>query len=86
MDKENFFMSNLEKYNNVFIECFEIEESKLNQDLVYSSIPEWDSIGHMGLIAEIEELFDIMMETDDVIDFSSYEIGINIIKKYGVEI
>ena len=47
---------------------------------------EWDSVGHMGLMAEIEEAFDIQLEMDDVIDFGSYDKGKEILKKYNVEI
>ena len=77
-------MSNLEKYNNAFIEAFEIDDFKL-EGLTYQSIPEWDSVGHMSLVACIEDAFDIMMETDDIIDFSSYEKGKEILAKYDVE-
>ena len=77
-------MSNLEKYNNAFIEAFEIDASKL-EGLTYQGIPEWDSVGHMSLVACIEDAFDIMMETDDIIDFSSYEKGKEILAKYDVE-
>ena len=77
-------MSNLEKYNNAFIEAFEIDESRL-EGLTYQGLPEWDSVGHMSLVACIEDAFDIMMETDDIIDFSSYEKGKEILAKYDVE-
>lgn len=79
-------MDNKEKYNEIFINCFEIEGEQLNQDLTYNSIDNWDSVGHMGLIAELEDAFDIMMETDDIIDFSSYEKGKEILAKYHIEI
>ncbi|MGF0468595.1 acyl carrier protein [Lysinibacillus sp. fkY74-1] len=79
-------MNNLNKYNNVFKECFNITEDQLNETLVYNSIEEWDSVGHMAMIAELEDVFDIMLETDDVIEFSSYTIGIEILKKYDVEV
>jgi len=77
-------MNNLEKYNNVFIETFGIEKEKLNT-LQYNSIEEWDSVGHMNLIAALEDIFDIMFETEDIIDFSSYEKGKEILKKYDVK-
>ena len=67
------------------MEIFSIDESKLGDNLEYNTIPEWDSVGHMGLIAELEEVFDIMMEMDDIIDFSSYKKGFELIAKYGVE-
>jgi len=79
-------MTNLEKYNNAFIETFEIGEDQL-EGLKYQGIGAWDSVGHMGLVAAIEDAFDIMMDTDDIIDFSSYEKGKEILSKpdYGVE-
>ena len=78
-------MNNKQKYDQAFIESFSIDESKLGDNLEYNTIPEWDSVGHMGLIAELEEVFDIMMETDDIIDFSSYKKGFELIAKYEVE-
>ena len=78
-------MENKIKYNTAFTESFEIDESAL-EDLEYESITEWDSVGHMGLIAGIEEAFDIQLEMDDVIDFGSYVKGIEILKKYNIEI
>ena len=67
-------MTNLEKYNQAFTEALEISEDQL-AGLKYQDIPAWDSVGHMGLIAAIEDAFDIMMDTDDIIDLSSYEKG-----------
>lgn len=78
-------MTNLEKYKNAFVEGLEISEEGV-EDLVFEGIPEWDSVGHMGLVACIEEAFDIMMETDDIIDLNSFAKGIELLKKYDVEI
>ena len=77
-------MNDKQKYDQVFVESFSIDESMLGENLVYNAIPVWDSIGHMAMIAAIEETFDIMMETDDIIDFSSYKKGFEILKKYGI--
>ncbi len=79
-------MNNLEKYKNVFCESFSITESDLEGDLEYNSIEAWDSVGHMGMIAELEEKFEIMLDTDDIIDFSSYNKGMEILEKYDVKI
>tara|TARA_Y100000590_G_scaffold442239_1_gene570085 strand:- start:43 stop:282 length:240 start_codon:yes stop_codon:yes gene_type:complete len=79
-------MTNLEKYKKIFIDTFNIDESKLDS-LEYNTITEWDSIGHMTLIAALEEQFKITMETDDVIDLSSFKKGKQILKeKYKLEI
>ena len=78
-------MSNLEKYINAFVGGLGVDESVVNSKLEYQSVPEWDSVGHMGLISELEEAFGIEMETDDIVDFNSYDTGIEILKKYKVE-
>lgn len=75
-------MSSLEMYNQAFMESFGVEEKEL-EGLEYQGVTNWDSVGHMNLIAALEESFDIMMDTDDIIDFSSYEKGREILAKYG---
>jgi acyl carrier protein len=79
-------MGNKEKYDNVFTECFGVAPEVLNEKFVYQCVPTWDSVGHMGMIAALEDAFGIMMETDDIIDFGSYTIGIEKLRKYGVEV
>jgi len=79
-------MSNKEKYNRVFIESFSLDEEKLNEKLEYNSIEAWDSIGHMQMIAELEDAFEIEFEMDDIIDFSSYNKGVDILAKYRIEV
>lgn len=74
-------MSNLEIYNNAFKETFDIGDKDL-AGLEYQGITNWDSVGHMNLISVLEDAFDIMMDTDDIIDFSSYEKGKEILAKY----
>ncbi len=78
-------MTNLETYNKVFCDALQIKESQLN-GLEYQGVELWDSVGHMTLMAAIEDAFDIMLDTDDIVDFSSYEKGKVILKKYDVEI
>ena len=77
-------MSNVDKYRNVFLKSLSIDDSKLNDKLKYNDIPEWDSIGHMTLISDLEDDFKISIETDDIVDFSSFEKGKEILKKYNV--
>ena len=78
-------MSSLEKYDKCFIKTFFNQKEKLKK-LKYNSIPKWDSIGHMSLMGMLEETFNISLEMDDIIDFSSYEFGKKILKKYKIVI
>ena len=77
-------MKNMEKYTQVFVEMFGKSADEV-KNLHYQDIIEWDSVGHMTLMSGLEDTFDIMMETDDIIDFESYEKGIEILKKYNVD-
>ena len=77
-------MENLKKYQNVFIESLNIDSKKFNQKLKYNEIPEWDSIGHMTLISNLETTFTISIDNDDVLDFSSFKKGMEILKKYKI--
>ena len=76
-------MTKREKYDNAFIESLDVEKEQL-MGLQYQGVPTWDSVGHMGLISEIEDAFDIQFETDDIVDFNSYEKGIELLTKYDV--
>jgi len=78
-------MTNLEKYTQAFIDTLDITEEQ-TKGLEYRSITQWDSVGHMQLITALEDAFGIMMDTDDIIDLSSFEKGKEILKKYEVEI
>lgn len=77
--------NNLKTYEKVFIETFSITEDALEK-LEYNQIEQWDSIGHMTLISELEDKFSISIDTDDIIDFSSYKKGKEILKKYKVSL
>ena len=78
-------MSNLNIYKSVFVESLQVPSENFNEDLEYNAIPEWDSIGHMSLISNLEEKFNITFETDDIIDFSSFKKGKEILSnKYKI--
>ena len=78
-------MTNLEKYDQLFIRSFRVKPEDLSS-LTYRGIPNWDSVGHMELMSDMEEQFKISMSTLDVLDFSSYDRGKLILAKYGVEL
>ena len=77
-------MSNKQKYKDIFIKSLAMDGKKFNENVKYNEITEWDSIGHMTLMSGLEEGFSITMETDDIVDFSSFKKGIEILKKYSV--
>lgn len=79
-------MSNLEKYDGVFVSIFNVDSSELNQDFAYRLVKRWDSITHLALVTAIEDEFDIMFDSDDILGFLSYEEGKKIMEKYQIVI
>ena len=76
--------NNAEIYKETFISSLSIDQKNFSEDLKYNEIEEWDSIGHMTLIAALEEKFSISIDTDDIVDFSSFKKGKEILKKYKI--
>jgi acyl carrier protein len=77
-------MKNKNKYIEIFSKSLSIDKKKFNEKIKYNDIPEWDSIGHMTLMSDLEDGFNISIDTDDIINFSSFKKGIQILKKYKI--
>ncbi len=71
-----------ERIRNVFASCLGVPEDVITDDLEYATIPQWDSVAHMTVIVGLEDEFDIMIETDDVIDMSTDTKAYEIVEKY----
>ena len=79
-------MSNLEKLNHIFSEVFSVEEAALNSDFDNKSVEGWDSVHQLSLTSSIEDEFDIMLDAEDILEFTSYENAKAILKKYEIEL
>lgn len=82
---DNLKRENLEKYISAFTEAFEVEESE-TPGMKYRESQAWDSIGHMNLVSALEDIFDIVLETEDLVSITSFENGKTVLKKYGIEL
>ena len=78
-------MNNEQKLREIFAEALQIDANLVTDNLSYNGIPEWDSIAHMTLIAEIDDAFDTMLDTDDVLELSSFAKAKEILAKYDVQ-
>ncbi len=79
-------MTNLEKYNSIFTEVFGIDSSDLSNNFSKATVEQWDSVHQLNLVSLAEETFDIMLDPEDIMAFTSYELGKSIIQRQGVEI
>ncbi len=78
-------MENLKKYNDVFCRVLDVTEAALNESFTFKDVPQWDSVAHLSLISELEDEFDVLFESEDILHYGSYLNGIEILKRYGVD-
>lgn len=75
---------NHQRVAQVFADALNIAPDLVSDQLTYNTIPEWDSVAHMALVAALEEAFDVMLDTNDIMDMSSVAVAKTILAKHGV--
>ena len=78
-------MTNLEKLNSIFCEVFSVEPSALNSEFNNTTVDVWDSVHQLSLTSTIEDEFDIMLDAEDILEFTSYDNAKIILAKYDIE-
>lgn len=76
-------MTNLEKYQNAFVESLDIALADV-ENATMETVDSWDSIGQMSLMAIVEDEFQVEFEPDEIIAFTSYNAGIEILKQHNI--
>ena len=79
-------MTNLEKYNQVFMDVLGVSADALNEQFTFKDVPQWDSVAHLSLISELEDAFDVMFDSDDILHYGSYENGKTILRKMEIDL
>lgn len=79
-------MENSEKYITVFKDVFEVEEHSLNESFSSTNVDNWDSITQLHLVTSIEDMFDVLLDTEDILNFKSFENGKVILEKYNITV
>lgn len=79
-------MTNSEKYDKIFTEILGADAAHLDESFTFKNISQWDSVAHLSLIGQLEDTFDVMFDSEDILHYGSYENGKKILRKMGVEI
>lgn len=79
-------MNTLEKLNRIFCEVFSVEESALNSEFDKCNIEGWDSVRQLSLSTAVEDEFDIMLDAEDILEFTSYDNVKKVLAKYEIEL
>ena len=77
-------MDNNQILINAFVDSLRIKDSLVKDELSYNEIPQWDSLAHMTLVAKIEEEFDVMLDTNEILDMSSVKMIKDILTNHGI--
>jgi acyl carrier protein len=77
--------NNLEKLRNLFADCLELPIDQITPSLSQNQLPSWDSIATVTLVAELEEVFGVSFEVDEMLELTSLDRTINILREKGVE-
>lgn len=80
--REKNFVIMEEKLCEVFVEVLVIMKEYVIDEFRYFEFLNWDFVVYMFLIVLIEEVFDIMIDVEDVIDMSSFVKVKQIVVKY----
>lgn len=78
-------MDNLKKYKDIFCRVLNVNEDVLDERFTFKEVPQWDSVSHLSLISELEEEYDVLFESEDILHYGSFLNGIEILKRYGVK-
>lgn len=69
----------------VFADALDLEPGTAIEELVYRrSTPKWDSLGHMALVAAIEDHFGVQLDTTTVVNLSSFRVAEETLRDLGV--
>ena len=79
-------MTNLEKLDNIFCEVFSVDKSELDSDFDNKSVDGWDSVHQLSLTSSVEDEFDIMLDAEDILEFTSYDNVKTILAKYEINL
>lgn len=77
-------MSNPQRLHQAFVSVLGLPPEQVTDELTYGSVPQWDSVAHMSLVTELENVFGVMLETEDIIGLSSMVEARRILGKHGV--
>lgn len=78
-------MSNKDKYNQIFTEVFGVDTSALDDSFGKENVEQWDSVHQLNLVSMAEDAFDVMLDPEDIMAFTSYSKGKEILAAQGVE-
>jgi len=79
-------MTNADKLKDIFTSVFGVEASALTSNFTRENVANWDSVRQLSLTNGIEDVFDIMLDPEDIIGCTSYDNAKAVLAKYDVDL
>ena len=77
-------MALIDRVATLFVKVFSIEPERFSLDIVPEDVLRWDSLGHMELVTNLEETFDVQFEVDEITEMSSGRKVVELLRAKGV--
>jgi acyl carrier protein len=79
-------MTDREKFDKIFVETFKVKVSDLSDEFSTDTVANWDSVTQLSLVTAMEDEFDVMLDSEDILDFNSYKKAVVIMGKYDISL
>lgn len=73
-----------DKLERIFRAIFELPPSAAVRHLEQPSVPSWDSLAHVSLVAALESEFDTSIDVEDALRMTSYATVRGVLREKGL--
>jgi acyl carrier protein len=70
----------LPKVQSAFTEAFGVETQQVTLETAPASIPAWDSMGHLSLASNLERIFGVSFDVDELMEMENVKAIVRIIQ------
>jgi acyl carrier protein len=61
-----------DRLKEAFATALDLEIDEIAEDCTQETLEDWDSLGHLNLISEIEKTFKVKLTMDEVMEMTTY--------------
>jgi acyl carrier protein len=73
-------MEVLEKVIEIVAATCEVEKSEVTESSMVGDFPAWDSVGHLSILSNVEEAFDISFEPEEMMEIEDVKDIVNMVQ------
>lgn len=70
-------MDTLEKVIEIVATTCDVDKSEVTENSTVGDFPAWDSVGHLSILSNVEEAFDISFEPEEMMEMEDVKDIVN---------